>query len=30
MDNKELQKVANRIMRDNGLKTVYLAGDGHN
>jgi len=28
MENKELQKIAERIMRDNGLKTVYLAADG--
>jgi hypothetical protein len=27
-ENKELQKEANRIMRDNGFQTVYLAGDG--
>ena len=27
-DSKELQKTANRIMRDSGLTTVYLAADG--
>jgi len=25
---KELQKIADRMMRDNGLKAVYLAPDG--
>jgi hypothetical protein len=25
MEKKELQKIADRIMRDNGLKAVYLA-----
>jgi hypothetical protein len=28
MDKKELQKTANRLMRDNGVTTVYLATDG--
>jgi len=27
-NNKEFQKTANRIMRNNGLKVVYLAADG--
>jgi len=28
MDKKELKKIADRLMRGNGLKTVYLAADG--
>jgi len=28
MENKELQKTANRLMRDNSLRVVYLAADG--
>jgi hypothetical protein len=27
MEKKELQKIAGRIMRGSGLKTVYLAAD---